>query len=103
MGNLSAKTLPIVDWASASDIPDLIAVWWDSFNDDFIRRIYPQTPDGRQWLERAFAKNLAPRTDPDIPATEVIIVRDPDTGAYSPPPPLLPMSAPERGKEEVYP
>ncbi|KAL7622125.1 hypothetical protein AAE478_007627 [Parahypoxylon ruwenzoriense] len=69
-----------VERATASDTPNLITVWWDAFSGDFIERIYPHTPDGRQWLERAFAKNFGSRRGPEEPVTECVIVRDPDDG-----------------------
>ncbi|XXG96046.1 hypothetical protein Hte_002323 [Hypoxylon texense] len=69
----------IVERATASDIPGIIAVWWDSFSSDFIRRVYPQTPDGRRWLERAFARNLGPAPGPGYPKVECLLVRNPDT------------------------
>ncbi|KAI1416679.1 acyl-CoA N-acyltransferase [Hypoxylon sp. FL1857] len=78
--NFAAPASPIVEQATESDIPDLIALWWDAFGGDFIRRIYPQTPDGRRWLERAFAKHLGHPPEPGKPETKCLIARSPDTG-----------------------
>lgn len=77
----TATSVPIiVEKATATDIPDLITVWWDSFSTEFIQRIYPQTPDGRRWLERTFARYFRPAPEPDEPTTECLMVRSPDTG-----------------------
>ncbi|OTA94905.1 hypothetical protein M434DRAFT_29446 [Hypoxylon sp. CO27-5] len=80
LNNGPASATPIVEQATKSDIPDLIAVWWDAFSGDFIRRIYPQTPDGRRWLERAFAKFFGPAPGPRELETKCLVMRIPDTG-----------------------
>ncbi|KAI1080043.1 hypothetical protein F5B20DRAFT_580835 [Whalleya microplaca] len=64
-----------VEPASDSDIPDLVALWISAFDSAFIRRIFPDTADGRTWLTRAFVKNLGPRA-PCEPETKVMLVRD---------------------------
>ncbi|KAI5865986.1 hypothetical protein GGS23DRAFT_363408 [Durotheca rogersii] len=77
----SARAPVTVEHATPSDISDLITVWWDAFSDDFIQRVYPQTPDGRAWLERAFARNMAPEDpEPGELVTKCLIVRDPADG-----------------------
>ncbi|KAI0839911.1 acyl-CoA N-acyltransferase [Hypoxylon sp. FL0890] len=78
LNNRPTSATPIVEQATESDIPDLIALWWDAFGGDFIRRIYPQSPDGRRWLERAFAKNFGPTPGPGVPETKCLIVRSPE-------------------------
>ncbi|KAI1141344.1 acyl-CoA N-acyltransferase [Hypoxylon sp. FL0543] len=78
--NCPTSATPIVEQATESDIPALVAVWWDAFSSDFIRRIFSQTPDGRRWLERAFVKNFEPTSGSRAPETKCLIVRCSDTG-----------------------
>ncbi|KAI0169282.1 acyl-CoA N-acyltransferase [Hypoxylon sp. FL1284] len=82
----AAPATAVVERATAADIPDLIRVWGDSFNSEFIRRIFPQTEDGRRWLERFFTRNLeeaAAAPGPEQrrrPKVEALFVRSPESG-----------------------
>ncbi|KAI0846443.1 hypothetical protein F5Y00DRAFT_244106 [Daldinia vernicosa] len=80
MASTDRPTTAVVERASVSDIPELITVWWDAFGSEHMQRIFPQTPDGRIWLERAFKQFFAPVKGPDELKTECLIVRSPDTG-----------------------
>ncbi|KAI0113326.1 hypothetical protein F4814DRAFT_421456 [Daldinia grandis] len=80
MASTSRPTTAVVERASVSDIPELISIWWEAFGSEHMQRTFPQTPDGRIWLERAFKRFLEPVSGPDELKTECLLVRSPDTG-----------------------
>ncbi|KAI1387332.1 uncharacterized protein F4822DRAFT_406164 [Hypoxylon trugodes] len=81
VGPTPIGSVPIVEEATAVQIASLIDVWWGSFNSDFIQRIYPQTVEGRLWLQRAFKRSLNAVPSPRDPTTKYVIVRNPEDGA----------------------
>ncbi|KAI2784424.1 hypothetical protein F4815DRAFT_455718 [Daldinia loculata] len=80
MASTDRPTTAVVERPSVSEIPRLITIWWDAFGSEHMQRIFPQTPVGRLWLQRAFKQFLGPAPGPDELKTECLIVRSPDTG-----------------------
>ena len=80
MASTDRPTTVVVERPTISDIPELVSIWWDAFGAEAMQRIFPQTPDGRRFIERSFAKFLGPAPGPDELKTECLIVRSPDTG-----------------------
>ncbi|KAI1482209.1 hypothetical protein F4774DRAFT_334136 [Daldinia eschscholtzii] len=80
MASTDRPTTVVVERPTISDIPELVSIWWDAFGAEAMQRIFPQTPDGRRFIERSFEKFLGPAPGPDELKTECLIVRSPDTG-----------------------
>ncbi|KAI8965119.1 acyl-CoA N-acyltransferase [Daldinia sp. FL1419] len=81
MASTNRPTTAVVDHASVSDIPALITIWWDAFSTEHLQRVFPQTPNGKRWQERAFEDFIGSTPGPDELKTECLVVRDPETGA----------------------
>jgi hypothetical protein len=65
------KTTFQCDLATINDIPELSLIWYNTFTEDFARRLFPWTAAVQQWWDDANRHDLLHN-----PSTRYVVVRD---------------------------
>lgn len=66
-----------VDLAVASDVPHIVEIYYDAFEGERFRSIFPDTEGGRRWVRKAFEKSLGPRSEGG-PESKLLVSRGPE-------------------------
>ena len=79
--NLIDTMTPVVGTANLGDVPELVDVWCNSMNNDFLLKAFPHTPGGLGWLAKVWETAIAGERGKEEPQSRVAVARD-DKGRH---------------------